>query len=120
MYPDLPHNIDVYFNQNKKRLLHPGEKVELFVVSTKDCRVLITDEEFQETICEFRSSKEFEKDPLGMLGFPVAETSEFWNEYDYLGMLPIKNTLLCVRAKYLWRIKITPPEEKTTETTPPE
>ena len=119
--PALRNEFDHWWSRAKLKLLKPGEKVKCFCGSEKISRVLLVDEFFQ---------LQWEDDPESCLGnWDLSglfiknrdDIVEFMKKYEYLGMLPLFDTMT---KKIFWRIAIsqeeTPAEENSEEETPAE
>ena len=113
--PALRNGFDHWWSRAKLELLKPGEKVKCFCDSEKISRVLLVDECFQ---------LQWEDDPESFWGnWDLSclflqnreDIVELMKKYDYLGMLPLFDTMT---KKIFWRIAISQeetPAEKNSE-----
>ena len=111
------------FQNNKSKLLRPGEKVEKYLGKNTKYRVIVVDGDFDEVIHDFTGVEDFvfEDDFYLNSCMPLPESiREYISDYPDYGVLPIYNGQknLLSHQNYYWRIKITLPEEETTNTPP--
>ena len=121
----LGSNYDIFFNKNKSNLLKPGEKVEMYVDEETKYRVIVVDADFDEVLNDFTGWKDFvfEDDFCFNTCLSLSKSpKEYIRDFPDLGLLPIyigRDDSSRRRRDYVWRIKITLPEEESTTTHTP-